>query len=298
MISEDEIRETIYHTMLGIALRTDSKVSIPRLTGGGTGGVFVKELLEGTVQELCGMPGGFQTIRGNKVTSANVAVNFRELFVAIDNLRKLQKMPDRKEQHTLVLGQLVEAVSRFDTFKKIIVDVINFYVESQKAPATDISAGMIRGTFYNIMVEQVVINKKISRSALVDLDSFVFYDLSAFVILDVVLTSLNYKGILLHNQSVVTHENCPAEFKNFYNMVAVLKGELGKVTKGEIEVIRACVSSDPEFKLTAAVESKKTTAVVKLVTIIKDLAIQISQNEHFREVINQVIKFAIEAGVT
>lgn len=296
IISEEEIRETIYNVMLELALSWNPAALTQGLTDPSTKNNIIKELLADTIKQMCSLYStGFYTIRGNKVTLANVHPNFRELFTVIEKIAKPHEMKD-ENKYKHILAHLVETVSSNDIFKKIIQQLVIFYLESQKVIPSVITADMIRDTFYNIMVEQVIIKKMISISALIDMDSFVFYDLTAFVILDVVCASMNYKGILLHNQSIVTEANCPIEFKNFYLMASKLKSELSKLTKSEVELVKMCASSDPEKKLSPDDEKKKTRPVIKLITIIKDIAIQISQNENFREVISKVICFSIEAG--
>ncbi|AYV81065.1 MAG: hypothetical protein Harvfovirus15_9 [Harvfovirus sp.] len=291
IISEEEIRETIYNVMLEIALKQEAKEVIQSVRE--NKGEFLMKLLTSTIQQICSSyaAGRLHTIRGNKVTLANVHSNFRDLFINMEKIAKL----DNQAEAIVSLRKIAYVISEDPIYKKLIGQFLNFYMESQKARPMMITVDMIRETFYNMMAEQVIIKKNVRVAALVDMDSYVFLDLTAFVILDVVCTSVNYKGILLHNQAIVTDTNCPAEYKNFYMMASKLKAELVNLTKEEVELVRVFASSDPEKKYSADQERKKSKKIVTLVTIIKDMAIQISQNENFRQVINDVIKFSIEA---
>lgn len=292
-VSEDELRETIYSIMLEIALSNTSDDLINKISNDSTKPIVIKSLLAETIKSIATTnSNGFPTIRGHAVNFNNVPNDFKELFIS------LKSYIDCKSdfQRNIMLNKIVEEVEKRDMFKQMINKVISFYLECQKENSQIVTSDMIRETFYNIMAEQVFINGKITKDALLDMEAYIFYDLSTYVILASTFISLNYDGIILHNGTLVTSNNCPEEYKKFHTMMMNLKVKIKsmKLSAKQMEFINVYSSSNPEVTISPELETYKTPEIVNLVTIIKDLSIQISQVPHFKAIIDKVIKYCLD----
>jgi len=299
-IPEEESRETIYNVMFGIALKYDQTELKKLLISDATKQNTLRHLIVETIKELCASARvtsthecEFYTIKGNVITQVNISENFVEL---ITGLSYLKKMESNKPAYDVILSQLVQTIEKKDMFKNIIQKFIQFYVDAT-TEAKSVSGDLIRQTFYNMMVEHVLFDKTISKVALENMESFIFLDLSAHTIINSVLLSQKYNGILLQGNGIVTDATCPEEYKKLYIMLITLKNKMVemKLNEKELELIKLSASSDPEVKIQDDLIRLKTPAIISLITIIKDMAIQISQIYHFRSIIDNVITFSISA---
>ncbi|AYV78219.1 MAG: hypothetical protein Edafosvirus7_11 [Edafosvirus sp.] len=294
-ISEEEIRETLYNTMLEIALKYNKTDFTNQLTKNfETRQNALRKLISETIIEICksAKSNGIPTIRNNTVTELNVHPNFVELFIGLNKLRQSKN----QIEYNTILSHMIIMIEKKDIFKVIIEQFIKFYLESQKESKT-VSVELIRATFYNMMVEQVLVGNTINKQALEDQESFIFYDLSAYVIIESILLSKKYNGILLQGNSIVIEETCPDEYKKFYKMLINLKNKMieMKLNDDEMTLIKLNSSSNPEVVIPPELIKLKTPYIISLISIIKDMAIQISQIPYFRSIIDSVIKYCIDA---
>lgn len=294
-IPESEIRETIWNIMLEKALKRDRNTLINSLKNVDTRPTAIRSLVMETVTELSesGQGNSFMTMRNNKVTMENVPNSFKELFISLSVLKNYNSGYERG----IVLNKIILESEKRDTFKSIIGDFIKFYLESQTEKKEVVTIESIRETFYNMMVEKVLIGGAIDKKTLQDMEGYIFYDLSAFVILDSVLENPHTDGIKLFNKSVVTAQNCPAEYTKFYVMLNVAKTKIKemKLTNKQIELVKLLSSSDPDVVIPDELLVLKTSVIMQLVSVIKDMAIQISQVQSFKNIIDNVIAFCIDA---
>lgn len=133
--------------------------------------------------------------------------------------------------------------------------------------------------------------------ALIDEDSFIFFDLSSHVIIESILTSLKYNGILLYNSAIVTKTNCPEQYLKLYEMLMIIRNKIieMKLNDKQLKVITICSSFNPDIKLPDELTVWKTPDINNIISTIKDMAIQISQIPHFKNIIKSVIDYCIEA---
>lgn len=295
-IGEDEIRETIYNTMLEVALRYDKTDLSTKLSNVDTRAFILRFLVSATIQEIdkSGTEYGYPTIRGKYVTMDNVPTSFHDLFKGLKHLSSLSDV----NVINMTMANIVTAVEKKDIFKNIIVDFMKFYLESQteiKEPIVTVED--IRSTFYQMMAEQVLVDGIISKEALGDQDSFIFFDLSSYVIIKSVLTSLKYNGILLYNGAVVTKMNCPEQYQNLYDVLMSLRSKIiaMKLNDKQLKVISICSSFNPDAKLPPDLSVLRTSEINSVISHIKDMAINISQIPYFKNIIASVINYCVEA---
>jgi len=279
-LSVDEIRETIYNLMLERALSMNKN------------NPNSKELVTYAIDYLCHT--SFKTIRGHEVTSSNVPDEFFELYMAITYLKIGD--PDYYNK----LEKIVDKVSSNATFKTLIGKLLDFYKECGTKANFDekINVDMIRDTFYNLMVEQVLINGTIKKQALEDHDGYIFCDLSSYVIVASAIASLNSGGILLHNNRIVTKYNCPEEYKALLDKLMLVRDRIkdSKLSQEELELLILSVSFNPDVIISEEKEKLKTNNLKLIITTIKDMAILISQIPNFKAVISDVIAFCLDAS--
>lgn len=157
-------------------------------------------------------------------------------------------------------------------------------ISQEKVPEL-VTVDSIRFTFYNMMVCQVLENDIISNE-----------DLSAYVILENSLDMSVKDGIQLYNGGVVNESNCPDEYKALYVALMTIRKKIcdAKLNKKQIEYMRLFASSNPDIVIPHDLEQYSTYGIVAIVTVVKDLAIKISQIHNFKTIIDKVIAFCID----
>jgi hypothetical protein len=301
VITDEEIRETFYNLMLEVAIIRDLKNALQSEV---TRSATIQSMIIGAIQTICEMSSvnGFPTMRGHLITSINVSPTYREMFAQLGQIRQIPNQERRNEAIT----QLVRVVIQKDSFKSIIKDLVRFYLESAQEKNQEVTIDTIRQTFYNLMVDEVFssgdVNAEgrsplIRKEHLIDQDAFIFFALSGLTILSSVKSSLDNKGIWLQNGAIVTELNCPPSYQPLFKHLIQIKQKyksLG-VTPNQFQLIKICVVNDPDLVIPDQLKILQTPQLMSLVSTITDLAINISAIAHFKEVLNDVIKYCIDA---
>lgn len=289
---EDEIKETFYNLMLENALNLDL---VDKLKNQSTRATTINFLITESVKTICKMSTqqGFPTIRGNWINDQNVDKEFAELF---RNLCKL-KLLIGSDKFTECLEQIVKSIQERGTFRKIIDQVINFYMEAHTESKSDITEQTIRDTFYNRMADEVLTSTIIDIDDMRDRDPYIYIALSSIAILSSTLHSLKYNGILLFNKAIVTKQTCPEKYKILFEQLILLKDKLKSFNfnDDQIQLIKSYSTTNPNIIIPNELEKYKTRELMAIVASVTSLSIQISSIAHFKEIIDDVIKFCLEA---
>jgi hypothetical protein len=292
LISGEDIRETFYNLMLDVALDHNMKhqfadrMLVPSA---------IKNLVTEAIRLICRMATseGFPTLRGGVVNSRNVPPEYAELFAGLERLRLI-----RDQVHSqMVLDKIISEVEKKGTFRDIIGRLISFYTESQREAKTQIDDNSIRETFYNIMVEELLINHSIDENDLDDRDAYIYIAMSSQTILASALHSKNLGGIMLYNGSIVTEANCPEKYKVLFKQLIMIKDKLKllNLNPDQLQLVKLYSMSNPRIIIPQQLEALKTPQLMSIVSIITNIAIEISKIRHFKEIIDDVVKFCLGA---
>ncbi len=293
LISEEEIRETFYNLMLESAINNDlyeKLQSKPQES--------IKLMIKNAIIEICQMrtQQGFPTIRNNWITKDNTPVSFIEMFQYLELLTKMER---DSYTYCIRLESIIDLIQRKNTFKGIIKSVVKFYTDSFKPNTCQVTDRSIRETFYNLMVTEILTNDIIKSEALRDRDPFIYIGMSSQAILSSILHCSEIEDIILQNGCAVTQYNCPENYKLLFRQLLSLKNFVKTLKlhnqEDKLKLIRLYSVTDPDIEIPDNLEKLKTPEIMKVVSIITSLAIQISSTDYFRSIIEDVIKFSIEA---
>lgn len=305
MISDEEVQETFYNAMVdtmltGIINGFNPEFIKNTLLDPNSRPEFIKEIVAETFvnvlksSKITQMSDGNISIeilssRGKHITQNNVSPVYKNLFSALI-VQFQTKSPE-------MLMSVASSTTQLESFKIMINRVIKFYFDTKKTETCDIPITLdaIRDTFYNIMVEQYFVNNLISREDLESCESHIFIALSAYVIFEIATKQKLINGIKLCNDTIVTLENCPALYKPLFEILLEIKKLANRInlTPDEEKYILCTVSLKQESE---NVPNVVRTEIKHITSKISDIAIQISQMTHFKNVIGNVINFLLEIG--
>lgn len=300
IISEDEIRETVYNVMLTYVFKYNL---VKQFTSSEKDkSDAIKDVLYETIEYLCNTSTdeGFATMRGNYITSQNVHPNFKELFKGLEGIRFMLRnnVSSEYEQATVIHG-LMDKIEKTGMFKSMFEQLIKFYLDSQNTEnnSDNITDTMIQDTFYNIMVEQNLIDSLINIDDIAAREPYIYIGMSSQVILATALYSINYNGIQLYNKKIVTLGNCPPAYKELCTLLLKIKEKIKsmKLTDNEMKLVKLYSLTNPDINIPPNLEKLKTKEIMELVSIIVSIATEISQIQNFKNIIDNVIKYCIEA---
>lgn len=139
MISDQEIQETFYNTMLDVMFsgelsRQNSQHVKHNLTDSNLRGNFTKAIVMDTFcivlsqSRLAMLPNGQMTlevpsIKGNIITSQNVSPQYQNLFSAL--------VVQYQSKSVNMLSSIVDSTMQLGTFNTMIESVIRFYLSGQ-----------------------------------------------------------------------------------------------------------------------------------------------------------------------
>lgn len=130
------------------------------------------------------------------------------------------------------LNMLVDGVMKREAFANVISKFIKFYGDlTKKSISPTISVNAIRETFYNIMCDKYYLNIDTLKSDTENLESYIFICLSAYATISVLLYSRGINGIKLHNNAIVTKDNCPQEYMQLFTKLLELKVIFDKINR-------------------------------------------------------------------
>jgi len=293
-IPDDEIRETFYNLMLECIYTDPDRSIIDKLTNPSTKKVAIRSLINKTLKTICvnANSKGFQTLRGNWINQQNVSHNFSELFKTLEKLRQLIISKGSDSQINLILNKITSVIEEKDIFKHIVDNLISFYKESC---FVNVTIDIIRETFYNIMVEQVISDNLIAKSDIESRSSHIFISLPAYTILACIIYSKDSSGILLYNGTVVNNNNCPDEYKELFKGLLTIKNKMKllSLTEKHIELIKLYLTNNPDIDIYDDLKMYKTPQIMEIVSMINSIAIQITAMKHFKEIIDDVLVFCL-----
>lgn len=234
------------------------------------------------------------SIKGNIITPQNVSSIYRTLFSAL----VLQHQSGSQE----MLSSIVDTTMNLNTFKVLIESVIQFYLSSMIELPTNsipsappiglpITMDLIIDTFYNIMVNKYLDNATISKDDLESCETYIFTALPAFVVFDIVVSQKDVKnGVRLCNGAIVTKENCPNPIKPLFNTLINLKNESLNIVLTNLEETHILYTISAKQINGSHVSPNVSSMIGKIMGI----AIHISQMQHFKQVIGNVIEFLVQ----
>ena len=296
-IPSSEIQETFYNVMIELAFETEEHqvFSID----------ILRPLMVRTLLYLCNTAVeielknktksfGFSTVRGKIITKDNVPDEYAQLFNAL-----ITVIPNKSRSDIFMptLNMLVDGAMKREAFANVISKFIKFYGDlTKKLVSPTISVNAIRETFYNIMCDQYFLNIDTLKSDTENLESYIFICLSAYAITSVLSHSRGINGIKLHNNAIVTKENCPQEYMHLLTKLLELKVIFDKINPSDdvIKLIEQTVSMKPDSFVDQRLENLKTPDINNIISMISGLAIKISQLQHFKDIIGNVLKFCLE----
>lgn len=309
MISDKEVQETFYNTMLDIMFTGELAGLNPQfvkhnLTDPSLKGGFIKAIVMDTFQmvlsqsKLCTLSNGSITleipsIHGNVITPQNVSPLYQNLFSAL----VIQYQSGSHE----MLSSIVDSTMNLSTFNTMIESVVRFYLNgiseqnntgSSTPSLLPITIDGVRETFYNIMVNQYLDTGLIPKEDLEACESYIFTALSAYVVFAVLITQKSVKGVRLCNGSIVTRTNCPPQVKPLFEALLNIKEQMGDMhftTQEETHILQTISAKQNDG-------SSVAPHIAQITGKITGIAIQISQISHFKQVIGDVIEFLMQVS--
>jgi hypothetical protein len=160
----------------------------------------------------------------------------------------------------------------------------------------DITEPMIQETFYNQMLLDALDFNYISLESLQNREPFVYIGLSCQAIVSICIHNANISDVILTNGRIVTLENCPQRFQGFFTKVKPIKKQFGSFTKAQIQLIRFYATTDPEMAVPEHLLVVKTPSLMKIVSEIIGMGIEISSLQPFKDMIEKVILFLLDCS--
>jgi hypothetical protein len=294
LIDETEIQDTFYGMLLDIVFHEQDKTQQPvDLNNHDTIQYLIKQLLE----YVCLRYNTFVTINKNHVTASNVPESYRELFILLQELKQLLSSRQLIDQHQAInstYSKIFKNLEQKQTFKPMIANLKQFYSQCNVMHETKqiISINTIRDTFYNIMVDQVIDSKLIPINDLKCNEPYIFFAMSGFVIIESVVRSAGTSGIKLCNQGIG-----PAQYMKFFEIMIGLKHTMQrlKLNDNQVQLIKLLCMQNQSIQIPGPLKQYQTRELMEVVTVITDMTINISQIDHFKRIIDDVINFCIDA---
>lgn len=304
MISDSEVQETFYNAMVytmltGIISGYNPVFVKTTLLNTTSSPQFIKDIVVETFTNILQTSKITQaldqslsieiiSVKGNTITVNNVSINYKQLFQRLTTAFQTKS--------TEMLQEIAGVTTNLPNFKVIIDKVIKFYLESSEQKTDTIkkvTLDAIRDTFYNIMVEQYYLNSSVTKDDIESCEAHIFIALSCYAVFSIATSHKSLNGVKLCNNAIVTEENCPNLYKPLFKILLELKQMLNglNLTKQEEKHILDTVSmiQDPNA-VPQIVRNEVKTAISK----ISEISIQISQIQHFKNVIGNVLDFILE----
>lgn len=241
-------------------------------------------------------------------------LNIKEIYddlseEQINDMKKTFKHYDHYSIIKTMIADLATKLIEMESAKNIINNAKQFILEAKGLINTDsiaiqmneagITVQLIRETFYNEMVHQafkLVGEQWISREDLEDQETFIYFALPAFTLIEAIQQSQHCRGIKLLDNKVLTIENCPKEddFSELFVPILRNKNYMKMLSENELKVIKIlCLSNKMECP--SELIPYKTKQATDCATIINQIAILVSQREFFKQMIKSIIKMCLDS---
>lgn len=273
---------------------------------------FDKDSLIDVVRDMVFDSGRFcLEIGGIKLTKTNVPSEYVEFVEKIHEIREL-KIVDRS-----TIDKVCESMMMKESFQPMIKKVQEFYMaclypkksdDTKKHHRDDyyglhqipdslplVDRKAVRDTFYNVMVEQVVLHNFIPKCDLLDQEAYIYVGLPALAVIEIIIMSKNINGIRLSNGVVVTTKNCPKLLKSFCKYMMAMKNKINSMNlfDKQIKTLKLLSLQSPDLKMPSDLICYSQN-LMPIVADIISISIAISQVKPFKLFIDNVIKYCIE----
>lgn len=247
---------------------------------------------------------------GRIITSDNCPEDYLVFFMASNNIisnlhdlgfDKKIKINELPEEVVSSIEKLATGLMATDAFQAMLPNLRAFALEAHES---GIPKELIRKTFYDGMKQVIltaVADEFLTVEELEAQETYLYLGIPAFTLLEAIIQSKDCFGIKLLDGRVVTIENCPRE-ENFpllvdrimlgKAMMESLYGERLTIPAEELMAIKhLCLSKDTEMP--KELEPYRTKAM-GCVTIIIEMATDISQSKVFHEIMPTVVEACLE----
>lgn len=228
----------------------------------------------------------------------NVPREYKEIFNMLEHMHMTQKnyhIDDRTQFLNECFNKIMTEIQKFYTFEPMIKKMKIFYDDMHKEHVPTVE--MIRETFYNMMVENTILSGYFPKDDLISREPYIFFGLTAHTILDTVIRSKGYPGIKLLDDSIVTDTLCPGEFKELCGVIFKIKALIDTriITQNQLQYIKNKILQNDDIPEYTDITPEQINEIKDIISIFIDISIDITRNIHFKNIIDDVLKFCINA---
>lgn len=293
---EQAIKDTFYNALVDFVLQFEgiTQEQIPLALQAGIKNTIL------TILETSKPYPGIRLPIGITITTENCPSKYKSFFDALLFLKFNAPIDEAR------LDEMSNRIIQLESFQDLnptefILEAMGFAapkLRNVQYDEEDITPDLIRRTFYNEMVPQILLaveNDWLTTDTLEDEDSKIYFALPALTILEAVMQSKQCNGIRLLNGKVVNNENCP-ETENFpvlVQLILSIKPRFDKITDQQHLVIKHLVCTDKE--LPDELVPLKKPELMELVTSVNNMAYQISQRRIFHTMVVSVIDMCLNS---
>lgn len=232
------------------------------------------------------------------ITANNCPTQYKPFFDVLMQAKK--RLLTEQELITVAHG-----ITQLPSFKEI--DPTQFVLEAKgqidssiqhiQYNQENITPTLIRDTFYNEMVAQALnaVEKRLfSEEDILSQETYVFFGLPALTLLEAIQQSKHCDGIRLLNDKMLTLQNCPnsEKFPEFTEALLSIKKQVGTLSADQLETMKYVLTEQENIPENLA--QLKTKEFMETTAIINNIAIEISRQEFFHHIINDVLKTCCE----
>ena len=321
-LTEEDIQEVFYNILCDIILtendNPDIKIDL-------NNSECIKYLLKKVLHVVFIQINNLVTSKGIKITVDNVPGAYKDFFrslemlpIHIKNNHDCEHIPEPEPYIGYVpkkieeyYDKLIKKIQQRQTFVPMInktkIFINECTIKSEILPQSHsdlveiISSDAIRESFYNIMVDVTITSGKISKDDLIDQESYIFIGLPAYTLLYIAIDSQYYDGIKLLNGQILVPNNCPEEFKSLFGIMIKIKSiikniSLSQITYIQNKLLHKSDLQDLQYLQTVNdISAYQIEIANQIVSMITDISIEISRIDNFKHIINDVIRFCIDA---
>jgi len=294
---DEDIQEIFYNMILETVMRADElHIAIDF-----DNPIFIKQIIKSILHNIVPNIYRIKSTSGILITSKNVSDEYKHMFKLIEDMHEqlISRSISGSTEQNKFYGKIIEEISKRDTFNPMIKKVKVFYDEMNKSQDVSIAitVDMIRDTFYNMMVENTILSGYFTKDDLISREPYIFIGLTAYTIFDLLMLSRDCAGIKLLNNLIVTDATCPIELKDLCGIILKLKAIIytRSLSHEQIQYIKVKILQNADLPDYHDISAKQIDEIIDIIPIITDISIDISRNDHFKAIIDEVIKFCIEA---
>lgn len=308
---ENEIRETFYNTMICIAMENNIG---PKELNGLNRIQLLCQIISATLKAICETsPSGFYTIKNTHITMNNVPDYFKELYMTLEQIKKINNPQILNEQ----LRKITVVIMNKNLFSSIMNNVIDFYrgVNGEQVnqnnennneqnpehaslqryirdPQNDPMVENIRQTFYDTMMIAVQHDNDIIKNEdVLAFEPYVAIGMPSLAIIYNIMNSMDTDGIKLISGHVITANNCPI-YQNLFSKLFSVKDKIKNKNLDDNEFILLkykCVNN-PDIDLPDVLNQFNSPELNGIVANIIDIALDVSRLYNFQRNMLSIIQ--------